>query len=134
MHVNNKKNNISFFGEGPTQKLDYTTITAEAKYSVNPTESRKRFVLSLHYKMSIYKNVSINHVKLDQQLLILTLMKKNSQIKSSQMSFSNEVFWGCLLEKLSKEIFVNNDEGLERFCDINLQVLNQHAPQEIKYI
>ena len=134
VHVNNKKNNISFFGEGPTQKLDYTTITAEAKYSINPTESRKRFVLSLHYKMSIYKNVSINHVKLDQQLLILTLTKKNSQIKTSQMSFSNEVFRECLLEKLSKEVFVNNDEGLERFCDINLQVLNQHASQEIKYI
>ena len=78
--------------------------------------------------MGIYKNVSINHVKLDQQLLVLTLMKKNSQIKTSQMNFSNEAFQECLLEKLSKEIFVNNDEGLKRFCDINLQVLNQHAP------
>ena len=35
---------------------------------------------------------------------------------------------------LSKKVFVNNDEGFQSLCDINLQVLNQHAPQKIKYI
>ena len=48
--------------------------------------------------------------------------------------FSNEAFREFLLEKLSKEVFVNNDEGLQRFCDINFQVLNQHAPQKIKHV
>ena len=52
----------------------------------------------------------------------------------SYKNFSNEAFRECLLEKLSKVIFENNDEGLQRFCDINLQVLNQHAPQKIKYV
>ena len=52
----------------------------------------------------------------------------------SYKNFSNEAFRDCLLEKLSKEIFENNDEGLQRFCDINLQVLNQHVPQKIKYV
>ena len=49
-------------------------------------------------------------------------------------NFSNEVFRECLLEKISKEVFVNNDEGLQRFSYINLQVLNQHASQKIKYV
>ena len=31
-------------------------------------------------------------------------------------------------------MFVNNDKGLHRFCDINLKVLNLHAPQKIKYV
>ena len=35
-------------GEGPTQGLDDTTITAEAKYPINFTQSRKKIVLSLH--------------------------------------------------------------------------------------
>ena len=52
----------------------------------------------------------------------------------SYKNFSNEVFRECLLEKISKEVFLNNDEGLQRYCDINLQVLNQHAPQKIKYV
>ena len=52
----------------------------------------------------------------------------------SYKNFSNEVFRECLLEKISKEVFLNNDEGLQRFCDIKLQVLNQHAPQKIKYV
>ena len=45
MHIDNKKENILVLGKVSTQKLDNTTITADAKYS----ESGKRFVLSLHY-------------------------------------------------------------------------------------
>ena len=40
------------FGEGPTQGLDDTSLTVEAKYPINFTQLRKRFVLSLQYKGS----------------------------------------------------------------------------------
>ena len=40
---------ILILGEGPTQGLDDTTLTAEAKYPINFTQSGKRFALSLHY-------------------------------------------------------------------------------------
>ena len=77
----------------------------------------------------------------DLHLMTLTVMKKSFRKFHSRLinyrsykNFSNEAFRECLLEKLSKEIFENNDEGLQRFCDINLQVLNQHAPQKIKYV
>ena len=52
----------------------------------------------------------------------------------SYKNFSNEAFRECLLEKHLNEVFENNDKGLQRFFDINLQVLNQHAPQKIKYV
>ena len=39
-------------GEGPAQALDGTTLTAEAKYPINFTQPKKRFVLSLHYNGS----------------------------------------------------------------------------------
>ena len=77
----------------------------------------------------------------DFHLMTLTVMKKNFRKfhprlinYRSYKNFSNETFRECLLKKLSKEVFENNNEGLLRFCDINLQVLNQHAPQKIKYI
>ena len=77
----------------------------------------------------------------DFHLMTLTVLKKSFRKfhprlinYRSYKNFSSEAFRESLLEKLSKEIFENNDEGLQRFCDINLQVLNQHAPQKIKYV
>ena len=49
VHVDNKKKDILILGEGPTQGLDGTTLTAEKKYSINFTENNKKFCLSLHY-------------------------------------------------------------------------------------
>ena len=50
VHIDNKGKDILIFGEGPTQGLDGTTLTAEATYHINSTQLNKRFVLlSLHY-------------------------------------------------------------------------------------
>ena len=49
IHVDNKKKYILILGEGPTQRLDGTTLTAEKMYSINFTENNKKFCLSLHY-------------------------------------------------------------------------------------
>ena len=43
MHTGNRKSNISVHGEDPIQGLDDTTITREAKYSINFTRLRKKF-------------------------------------------------------------------------------------------
>ena len=51
-HVDNKEKDILVLGEGPTQELDDTTITAEVKYPINFRESEKRFVLSRHNNRS----------------------------------------------------------------------------------
>ena len=52
VHVDNKGKGISILGEGPTQGLDDTTLTAKAKYPISFTQSNRRFVLSLHYNKS----------------------------------------------------------------------------------
>ena len=52
MHTDNKGKDIFILGEVPTQGLDDTTLTVEAKHPNNFTETRKRFVLSLHYNGS----------------------------------------------------------------------------------
>ena len=49
IHVDNKKKDILILGEGPTQGLDDTALTAERKYSINFAVTRKKFCLSLHY-------------------------------------------------------------------------------------
>ena len=66
--------------------------------------------------------------------MLQNVIKKNSkqfQPKNSEIPINS--FRECLLEKISKEVFVNNDDRLQRFYD-NLQVLNQHAPQKIMHI
>ena len=52
VHIDNKSKNALILGEGATQGLDDTTLTAEAKYPINFTQPGKRFVLSIHYNGS----------------------------------------------------------------------------------
>ena len=42
------KKDISYLGKGPTQELEHA-LTAEKMYSINFTETRNKFCLSLHY-------------------------------------------------------------------------------------
>ena len=55
MHIVNKHKDILILGEGPTQRLDDTTLTAEAKYPINFTQSRKRIffqeLIKLNFKI-----------------------------------------------------------------------------------
>ena len=41
VHIENKNKDVLTLGEGPTQGLDDTTLTAEAKYPIHFTQSRK---------------------------------------------------------------------------------------------
>ena len=48
VHVDNKGNDTLILGEGSIQGLDDRTLTAEVKYPINYTRSKKVFILSLH--------------------------------------------------------------------------------------
>ena len=49
VHIDNDNKDILILNERSAQRLDDTTLTAEAKYPINFTQAGKRFVLSLHY-------------------------------------------------------------------------------------
>ena len=46
-HTDHKKKDILIIGEGPTQGLDGTTLTAEKNYSINFTVIRKKNLFKL---------------------------------------------------------------------------------------
>ena len=73
---------ILILGEGPTQGLDDTTLTAEAKYPMNFTQPGKRFVLSLHYNGS-NSFLFVNATKVYQ------FKAKNSEIKDYALCLGN---------------------------------------------
>ena len=52
VHVDNQRKVILILGIGPTQGLDDTKLTAEAKYPINFTKTNERFVISLHFNRS----------------------------------------------------------------------------------
>ena len=91
VHVGNKGKDILILGEGPIQGLDHTTLTAEAKYPVNFTQSGKRFVLSLHcngnYSFLFFNTPKIYHFKV-----------KDSEIKDYALCLGN----------ISKDFTTNN--------------------------
>ena len=104
VHADNNGKDILIFGEGPTQRLDDTTLTTEEKYPTNFTQYGKRFLLCLHYNGSniflfvnavkVYqfkaKNSEINDYALClgmvQKILQLITWKKN-RIKRSCKTF-----------------------------------------------
>ena len=45
MHIEKKEKNILILGEGPTQGLDDTTLTAEALYPINFAQPNKNICL-----------------------------------------------------------------------------------------
>ena len=52
----------------------------------------------------------------------------------SYKNFLNEKLKSCFLNGLRKEDFVNNDKGLEKFCNISMKVLNKYAPRKKKFV
>ena len=82
MHVDNKGKDILILCEGPTQELDGTTFTAEAKYPINFTQSGKRFVLSLHFNGS-NSFLFVNATKVYQ------FKAENSEIKDYALCLGN---------------------------------------------
>ena len=82
VHVDNKGEDILILGEGPTEELDDTTLTAEAKYPINFTQPNKRFLLSPHYK-GINSFLFVNTTKVHQ------FKAKNSEIKDYSLNLGN---------------------------------------------
>ena len=75
----------------------------------------------------------------DFHLMTVTVMRKifkKSKPRTinyrSYKQFANEAYRESLLHELSKEVFVNNDDGLQRFYDININILNSHASRNRK--
>ena len=82
MHIDHKKKYILILGEGLPQELDDTTLTAEAKYPINFTQSGQKFILSLHYTRS-NSFLFVNATKIDQ------FKAKDSEIKKYPLCLGN---------------------------------------------
>ena len=91
VHFDNKNKDISIRGKGPMQRLYDITLTVEAKYLINFTQSGKRFVLSLHYN-GRYSFLFVNATKIYQ------FKEKNSEIEDYALCLSN----------VSKDITITN--------------------------
>ena len=91
VHIINKNKSTLILGEGPTQGLDDTTLTAEARYPNNFTQPRKRFLLSVHYSRS-NSFLFVNATKIYQ------LKAKDSETKDYALCLGN----------VSKDFTLNN--------------------------
>ena len=77
-----RKKHILILGEGHTQVLDDTTLTAEKKYSINFTKSRKKFCFKLRYNGAnsylFVNGVEIHKFKAkDSEVIAITLCLGN---------------------------------------------------------
>ena len=91
VHVANKGKDILIFGEGQAKGSGDTTLTAEAKYPINFTQSGKRFALSLNYDES-------NSFLFVNATNIYQFKAKDSQIR----------YYALCLGNISKDYTVNS--------------------------
>ena len=82
VQIDKKRKDVLALGKEPTQGLDNTTLTAEAIYPINVTESEKRYVLSLQYNVS-GSYLIVNTKKIYQ------FKAKVSEIKSYPLCLDN---------------------------------------------
>ena len=82
LHVNTKKKNVLILGECPTQGLDGTTLTAEKRYSINFTVTRKKFCLSLHYN-------GLNNYSFVNGTEFITFKAKHSELVATSLYLRN---------------------------------------------
>ena len=99
VHIGQKNQDILILGEGPTQVLDDTTLTAEGNYPISFTQPRKRFVLSLHYNRS-NSFLFVNATKIYQ------FKTKDSEVKYYTLCLGNS----------SKNFTINNMKKTKRNC------------------
>ena len=81
--IDTKNKCILIFGEGPTQGLDDTILTGEAKYPIDFTQSNRRFVLSLLHYNGSGSFLFVDGTKIYQ------FRARNSEIKSYPLCFRN---------------------------------------------
>ena len=82
VHIDNEENYILILGEEPTQGLNDTVLTAEAKHPINFTQSGKRCVLNLHYNGS-------NSFLFANATKVYPFKPKNSEIKDYALCLRN---------------------------------------------
>ena len=82
VHIFNQGKYILIHGEGPKQGQEDTTLAAEAKYSINFTQSNRKFILSLDYNESD-SFLFVNATKIYQ------FKAKKSEIKQYSLCLGN---------------------------------------------
>ena len=90
----NKKKDILILGKSPTDGIDDTTLTVEKEYSINFTEIKKKFYLSLNYNGS-NSYLFVNGVK------ICKLKAEDSEINIAPLSRGN-VSKGFLIDNMKR--------------------------------
>ena len=91
VHFDNKNKDILTLGEGQTEGLDDTTLTTEAIYLINFTQTNKRYELILRYS-GCNSFLFVNATKIYQ------FKAKNSGIKN----------YTLCLDNILKDITINN--------------------------
>ena len=102
VHTDNNKKDILILGEGPTQGLHGTTLTAEKIYSITFTKSRNKFCLTLHYNAA-NSYLFVNGIEIikfkakDFEIVATALCLGNiSKTFTADNMKKNGIIWICL--------------------------------------
>ena len=122
------------------ENYDLTNLIKQPICYKNPTNPTCIDLILTNAPRSFHNNYVVETGLSDFHLMTMTVMRKSFKKYQpsiisyrSYKNFSNAAFRETLIEQLSNDNLVNNDNGFERFRDISLETLNKHAPCKKKH-
>ena len=100
LHVNNKEKYILILGQGPTQGLDGTKLTAATRYSINVIKNNKKFCLIC--------------AKMEQTVIRLLMVQKLSNSKEK------------ILQIVATPLYLGNFSAAVTIDNMKKTVLNRY--------
>ena len=122
VHIDNRRKDILILGDGPTQGLDDTTLTAEA------TQSNRKLCLSLHY-IGSNSFLFVNATKTYQ------FKEKGSEIKTwykIMFALIKKIFMGLFINVVNASTHTKCVSLSNQKCEIQPTFINLYPNEYIQ--
>ena len=117
------------------ETYNLTNLIKQLTCYKNPDNSACIDLIVIKYPRTFQSTCVIETELSDFHLMTLNIMKKTFKKQRTRIinyrsskHFSQEEFRKSLIDNLSSQIYVNNDDGFNRFCKISIDTLNSFAP------
>ena len=123
------------------ETYNLTNLIKQLTCYKNPDNSACIDLILTKYSRTFQSTFVIETELSDFHLMTLTIMRKTFKKQRPRIinyrsfkHFSNEEFRKSLIDNLSNQLYVNNDDGFNRFFEISIDTLNSFAPIKNKFV
>ena len=125
-----KEANLKYFSENYNIKR----LIKQSTYYKNPNKPTFIDLILTNFPCMVQSACILNTWMSNFHLMTVIVKRKTfKKMRPRVINFSSETFIVSLINNLSNEIFVNKNDGLQKFCKTTMNSLNAFAPTKKRY-